>query len=143
MTRVTCARFREVATAGTGGRPAFTAFAADDASDGLQRRLLGIRGHPGTAASSRGGGGRTAAGPGYRRCSGRTQRGRHGDRERVAGTTASAVRFLGIIDDFRAMAEALGRTPPASRFSADMSRHAYYGTSERISRHDQEFAKEL
>jgi betaine-homocysteine S-methyltransferase len=41
------------------------------------------------------------------------------------------------------MAEALGRTPPASRFSADMSRHAYYGTSERISRHYQEFAKEL
>jgi betaine-homocysteine S-methyltransferase len=62
---------------------------------------------------------------------------------RAAGTTASAVRFLGIIDDFRAMAEALGRTPPASRFSADMSRHAYYGTSERISRHYQEFAKEL
>ena len=36
-----------------------------------------------------------------------------------------------------------GRTPPASRFSADMSRHAYYGTSERISRHYQEFAEEL
>jgi hypothetical protein len=25
------------------------------------------------------------------------------------------------------MAEALGRTPPASRFSADMSKHAFFG----------------
>jgi betaine-homocysteine S-methyltransferase len=25
------------------------------------------------------------------------------------------------------MAEALGRTPPASRFSADMSKHSFYG----------------
>jgi betaine-homocysteine S-methyltransferase len=41
------------------------------------------------------------------------------------------------------MAEALGRTPPASRFSADMSRHAFYGTNERISQHYREFAKEL
>lgn len=28
----------------------------------------------------------------------------------------------------RSMAEALGRTPPASRYSADMSRHAFFGT---------------
>ncbi|XP_066285878.1 betaine--homocysteine S-methyltransferase 1-like isoform X2 [Branchiostoma lanceolatum] len=28
----------------------------------------------------------------------------------------------------RAMAEALGRQPPASRYTADMSKHAYYGT---------------
>jgi betaine-homocysteine S-methyltransferase len=41
------------------------------------------------------------------------------------------------------MAEALGRTPPASRFSADMSRHAFYGTSDRISRHYQELSKDL
>jgi hypothetical protein len=38
--------------------------------------------------------------------------------------------------------EGSGR-PPASRFSADMSRHAFYGTNERISRHYREFAKEL
>ena len=68
-----------------------------------------------------------------------------------AFTTAAAalgVNYFGICcgcapHHVRAMAEALGRTPPASRFSADMSRHAYYGTSERISRHYQEFAKEL
>ena len=32
----------------------------------------------------------------------------------------------------RAMAEALGRHPPASRYSPDMSRHAYFGTHEAI-----------
>jgi betaine-homocysteine S-methyltransferase len=71
--------------------------------------------------------------------------------EMGAFTTAAAalgVNYFGICcgcapHHVRAMAEALGRTPPASRFSADMSRHAYYGTSERISRHYQEFAKEL
>ena len=68
-----------------------------------------------------------------------------------AFTTAAAalgVNYFGICcgcapQHVRAMAEALGRTPPASRFSADMSRHAYYGTTERISRHYQEYAKEL
>jgi len=71
--------------------------------------------------------------------------------EIAAFTTAAAalgVNYFGICcgaapQHIRAMAEALGRTPPASRFSADMSRHAYYGTSERISRHYREFAKEL
>jgi betaine-homocysteine S-methyltransferase len=68
-----------------------------------------------------------------------------------AFTTAAAalgVNYFGICcgcapHHVRAMAEALGRTPPASRFSADMSRHAYYGTSARISQHYQEYAKEL
>jgi len=32
----------------------------------------------------------------------------------------------------RAMAEALGRTPPASRYSPDMSKHAYQGTDENL-----------
>jgi len=71
--------------------------------------------------------------------------------EMGAFTTAAAglgVNYFGICcgcapHHVRAMAEALGRTPPASRFSADMSRHAFYGTSERISRHYQELAKEL
>ena len=71
--------------------------------------------------------------------------------EMGAFTTAAAalgVDYFGICcgcapHHVRAMAEALGRTPPASRFSADMSRHAYYGTSERVSQHYREFAKEL
>jgi betaine-homocysteine S-methyltransferase len=69
----------------------------------------------------------------------------------AAFTTAAAalgVNYFGICcgcapHHVRAMAEALGRTPSASRFSADMSKHAYYGTSERINRHYQEYAKEL
>ena len=32
----------------------------------------------------------------------------------------------------RAMAEALGRTPPASRYSPDMSRHAFFGSDEQV-----------
>jgi betaine-homocysteine S-methyltransferase len=32
----------------------------------------------------------------------------------------------------RAVAEGLGRTPPASRFSPDMSKHAFFGTDERV-----------
>ncbi len=58
------------------------------------------------------------------------------------------VNYLGICcgaapHHIRSVAEALGRTPPASRFSADMSRHAYYGTDQRLKDLNTEFAKEL
>ena len=43
----------------------------------------------------------------------------------------------------RSMAEALGRHPPASRYSADMSKHAYLGTDESLRPENLEFAKEL
>jgi betaine-homocysteine S-methyltransferase len=43
----------------------------------------------------------------------------------------------------RAMAEALGRTPPASRYSADMSKHAYLGTDETLKTEYQEYADRL
>jgi betaine-homocysteine S-methyltransferase len=43
----------------------------------------------------------------------------------------------------RAMAEALGRTPPASRYSADMSKHAYLGTDERVRVENREYAPRL
>jgi betaine-homocysteine S-methyltransferase len=43
----------------------------------------------------------------------------------------------------RGVAEALGRTPPASRFSADMSKHAFFGTDEHIRPEYQEYAGEL
>jgi betaine-homocysteine S-methyltransferase len=43
----------------------------------------------------------------------------------------------------RSMAEALGRTPPASRYSADMSKHAYLGSDERIRAEYREYAKKL
>ena len=43
----------------------------------------------------------------------------------------------------RALAEALGRTPPASRYSPDMSKHAYYGTDPLLKPENLDFADRL
>jgi betaine-homocysteine S-methyltransferase len=43
----------------------------------------------------------------------------------------------------RALAEAIGRTPPASRYSPDMSKHAYFGTDESLKPENVAFAKDL
>jgi betaine-homocysteine S-methyltransferase len=43
----------------------------------------------------------------------------------------------------RALAEAIGRAPPASRYSPDMSKHAYFGTDESLKAENVEFAKDL
>jgi betaine-homocysteine S-methyltransferase len=43
----------------------------------------------------------------------------------------------------RSLAEALGRRPPASRYSADMSKHAYYGTDPTLKPTNQKYASEL
>ncbi len=43
----------------------------------------------------------------------------------------------------RAMAEALGRRPKASRYSADMSKHAILGTHESLKREYQDYASDL
>ena len=43
----------------------------------------------------------------------------------------------------RAVAEALGRTPEASRYTADMSKHAFLGTSERVRQEYKEYADKL
>jgi betaine-homocysteine S-methyltransferase len=58
------------------------------------------------------------------------------------------VRYFGVCcgagpHHIRAMAEALGRTPPASRYSADMSKHAFLGTDAKVTKEYQEFAKHL
>lgn len=50
---------------------------------------------------------------------------------------ALGVNYLGLCcgagpHHLRSMAEALGRQPPASRYSPDMSKHAYEGTDEKI-----------
>jgi betaine-homocysteine S-methyltransferase len=52
---------------------------------------------------------------------------------------AAGVRWLGLCcgaapHHVRAMAEALGRRPPAARYSADMSRHGFLGTDARLAR---------
>jgi betaine-homocysteine S-methyltransferase len=58
------------------------------------------------------------------------------------------VRYLGVCCGnaphyTRSLAEALGRTPPASRYSPDMSKHAYYGSDQRLKESNREFAREL
>ena len=58
------------------------------------------------------------------------------------------VRYLGVCcgagpHHIRALAEALGRRPPASRFSADMSKHYSLGTDPRLQADNREFAKHL
>lgn len=58
------------------------------------------------------------------------------------------VRYLGVCCGaaphmIRSLAEALGRVTPASRYSPDMSRHAFLGTDAQLRAHNQEYAKEL
>jgi betaine-homocysteine S-methyltransferase len=61
---------------------------------------------------------------------------------------AMNVRYLGVCcgagpHHIRAIAEALGRTPPASRYSPDMSRHSFFGTDARIKPRYKELAADL
>ena len=58
------------------------------------------------------------------------------------------VHYLGICcgaapHHIRSVAEALGRTPPASKYSADMSKHAFLGTDESLKQHNQDYAAKL
>jgi betaine-homocysteine S-methyltransferase len=58
------------------------------------------------------------------------------------------VRYLGVCcgagpHHIRSLAEALGRTPPASRYSADMSKHAFYGTDPAIKDEYRDYARKL
>jgi betaine-homocysteine S-methyltransferase len=61
---------------------------------------------------------------------------------------AMDVRYLGVCcgagpHHIRALAEALGRRPPASRYSPDMSRHSYFGTDPKITAKNREYAARL
>ncbi len=58
------------------------------------------------------------------------------------------VRYQGVCcgagpHHIRAMAEALGKTPPASRYSADMSKHYALGDNASLVKENTDFAKEL
>ena len=58
------------------------------------------------------------------------------------------VRYLGVCcgagpHHIRSLAEALGRTPPASRYSEDMSKHAYWGTDAAIKPENQAYVDRL
>lgn len=57
---------------------------------------------------------------------------------------AAGVRYFGLCcgaapHHLRAMAETLGRTPPASRYSPDMSKHVYLGADPRLRAANQEY----
>ncbi|HEV2284670.1 MAG TPA: homocysteine S-methyltransferase family protein [Steroidobacteraceae bacterium] len=57
---------------------------------------------------------------------------------------ALGARYLGVCcgagpHHIRALAESVGRHPPASRYSVDMSRHAYFGTDRMIRRIQTEY----
>jgi len=61
---------------------------------------------------------------------------------------ALGVGYLGVCcgaapHHIRSMAEALGRTPPASRYTADMSKHAYLGTDASLKQQNQDYAAKL
>jgi len=61
---------------------------------------------------------------------------------------AIGVRYLGVCcgampHHIRSVAEALGRRPPASRYSADMSKHAFFGTDPTLKESNREYAREL
>jgi betaine-homocysteine S-methyltransferase len=60
----------------------------------------------------------------------------------------AGIRYMGVCcgngaHHTRSMAEALGRTPPASRYSADMSKHSFLGDNEQLKKHNRSYATEL
>jgi betaine-homocysteine S-methyltransferase len=61
---------------------------------------------------------------------------------------ALGIRYLGVCcgagpHHIRALAESLGRRPPASRYSVDMSRHAFFGNTERIKKIQTDYRAKL
>jgi methionine synthase I (cobalamin-dependent) len=61
---------------------------------------------------------------------------------------AAGVSYLGVCcgggpHHVRSLAEALGRTPPASRYSPDMSKHAFLGTDPQVRPEYQEYGPRL
>jgi betaine-homocysteine S-methyltransferase len=68
--------------------------------------------------------------------------------EFAAAAFAAGVRYLGICcgagpHHVRAVAEAVGKVPAASRYSPDMSKHSFLGTAPAITKSYQEYAPNL
>ena len=60
---------------------------------------------------------------------------------------AMDIRYLGVCcgagpHHIRALAEAVGKRPPASKYSADMSKHAFLGSHERIKQVQKDYAEQ-
>ena len=61
---------------------------------------------------------------------------------------ALGIRYLGVCcgagpHHIRALAESVGKTPPASKYSADMSKHAFLGSHERLKKVQKDYADKL
>jgi betaine-homocysteine S-methyltransferase len=61
---------------------------------------------------------------------------------------AMDIRYLGVCcgagpHHIRSLAESVGKHPPASRYSADMSKHAFLGSHERIKQVQKDYAQKL
>ena len=61
---------------------------------------------------------------------------------------AAGVRYLGVCcgagpHHIRSMAEALGRTPPASRYSPDMSKHSFFGAEDTVDDNYKDYSRRL
>jgi betaine-homocysteine S-methyltransferase len=61
---------------------------------------------------------------------------------------AMGIRYLGVCcgagpHHIRSLAESVGKHPPASRYSADMSKHAFLGSHERIKQVQKDYAQKL
>jgi betaine-homocysteine S-methyltransferase len=61
---------------------------------------------------------------------------------------ALGVRYLGVCcgagpHHIRALAESVGKHPPASKYSADMSKHAFLGSHERLKKVQKDYASKL
>jgi betaine-homocysteine S-methyltransferase len=74
------------------------------------------------------------------------------NRYEIADFTRAAqqlgVRYFGVCcgaapHHIRSMAEALGRTPPASRYTADMSKHAFLGSDTSLREHNLTYSTKL
>ena len=68
--------------------------------------------------------------------------------EFAAAALALGVRYLGVCcgaapHHIRAVAEAAGKAPPASRYSPDMSKHSFLGTAPGIASSYQDYASQL
>jgi betaine-homocysteine S-methyltransferase len=66
----------------------------------------------------------------------------------AADALALGVRYLGVCcgagpQHVRAVAEAAGKTPPASRYSPDMSKHSFLGTAPGVTESYREYASNL
>ena len=61
---------------------------------------------------------------------------------------AMDIHYLGVCcgagpHHIRALAEAVGKAPPASKYSPDMSKHAFLGSHERIRQVQKDYADKL